>query len=188
MSILQDVMKLIASESIDKMNEDQKAFFDKLMIADDAVRLYGPGKKARNTIMLALNCAPATANNYIQQAQSLIGSTVYTDKKYWKSWAIEGLVKTKNALERKIFKIDEETKEITDDLSDTVDPKWIKEYRELIAEIRATIAYDVEDEIGDELPPAPETVMITDDPTKIGLKPVKMSIDEIMERYGRKKQ
>ena len=185
-TLIQDVVKKIDRNQVDQFTSEEKEFYDRMMFTDDVIRLHGPGKRARLLIMARFNVVPATANNYMQQCQSLIGSTYFNDKKYWKSWAIESLVSMKSALEKKLFQVDEETQEVKFELNESADPKLIKEYREIIAEIRATIGYDEDDPIN-EIPPAPEVVTVTGDPEKIGLKPVKISLEELRAKYGMKK-
>lgn len=179
-----DIIKLITSGRLDELSAEQTEYFRKVQIADDAIRLYGTGKKAKNVICAALNCQASTAFKYMREAQLIIGSTSSADKKYWQAWAVEHLIQTINGLKNKIFAKDDNG-ELTGELLENVSTSYLKLYNDYIKELRETIGYD-DIETEEEKPIVPELIMITGDPKSIGLKEIKLTAEQIAEKYGTK--
>lgn len=179
-----DVIRLITAGRFDDLSEEQHEYFRKIQIADDAIRLYGTGKKAKNVICAALGCQASTAFKYMTEAQLVIGSTSASDKKYWQAWAVEHLIQTINGLKDKLFKKDDNG-ELTSEFVDNVSTSYLKLYNDYIKELRETIGYDDIEEQKD-LPIVPEIILISGDPKSIGLKDIKLNPDEVLEKYGPK--
>lgn len=179
-----EIIRLVTAGRFDDLSPEQHEYFKKIQVADDAIRLYGTGKKAKNVICATLGVQAGTALKYMQEAQLIIGSTSAADKKYWQSWAVEHLIQTINGLKEKIFKKDDND-ELTGEFVENVSTSYLKLYNDFIKELRDTIGYnDIEEE--KESIPVPEIILISGDPKSIGLKDIKLTADQIAEKYGPK--
>lgn len=101
------IAQAIESKSVDQLTEIQRRLLVNMSIADDIIRLYGPGKKATNIICHKTSLQKTEVYKLIGTAQAFYGTHVIYKKKYWKGLLCEKLYAEIVALEKEIFFIEE---------------------------------------------------------------------------------
>lgn len=128
---------------IDAMDEKDQLVYEMINFADDQVKLYGPGKKAADVVATKFNVSKSLGDRICRSAQILFGSRRKFEKDYWKSYAIEKIVRAIQRMEKEMGIDDESEKEGKTPTG--VSAQMMKSYQGLIKELRETIGYDKDD-------------------------------------------
>lgn len=178
------IIKLVIDGKPDLLTADQVEYLRKLNIVDDLIRIYGPGKECKRLIQQQLDCSPHTAVSYIVEAQRFLGATAMFEKNYWKTFAVDSLVRIINLTRETMIELNEETGK--ESLKATVTGRELKALAELLKELRQTIGYDNIEESEIEEEKIPDLIVLSSDISVLGLKPTGLSREEIVKRFGPK--
>ncbi len=171
------IIKAVHEDNIQSLSGDEILLMERLSAADDFIRLYGVGKKSRQMLMEKFNVTQHMADVIMRDAQMFYGSTSIYEKSYWKSFAVEQLVKVINATQKSF--LDE-----NGSLKKNITGRELKALAELLKELRNTIGYDKEEtnvDLGDDA----DVLILTTDIQVLGLKPTGLSREQILERFHR---
>jgi hypothetical protein len=181
-----EIIKMVTEGNSDMLTPEQREYLSKINIVDDLIRVYGPGKECKRLIQERLDCAPATAVKWIIEAQTYLGATAHFEKNYWKTFAVDTLVRIINLTQESMIGTDKETG--AQFLSASITGKELKALAELIKELRQTIGYDKIEDLPIDEAKIPDILTITSDITVLGIKPTGLSRDEIEKRFGLNKE
>jgi hypothetical protein len=169
-------IKMITDGTPELLTDEQRQFITNLNIVDDILRLYGPGKKAKALIQEKLDCAPSTAQRWIVDAQTFLGSTAMFEKNYWKTFAVDTLVRVISAARESFFI------EKNGETTFKADGKELRALAALMKELRETIGYDKDDVELEEVK-MPDVLILNTDISTLGLKPTGLTRDQIIDKF-----
>lgn len=151
------------------LSESDQILYERINFADDLIRTWGRAKAKQMLLKKYEGISERTAYRIINDAIHVFGSMAKAEKDYFRNTAVDKILRALSGVEKTLFKEDEDGGVIAID-----DPKNVKAYTELLAELRKTIGYDKEDDIGapdwDKIGANP--IFLTLDPREVGIEMV----------------
>lgn len=175
------ISEALSKRTIESLDERLQEKYFRISAADDIIRIHGINQRSVRMLATRFDISHPIAKQLMNEAQQLFGSTKTHEKDYWKTVALDWLIRMITANNKRMF-ITNQDGELTDEFKPGIGPKDIESFSKLQRELFRLLgtAKDGDDPIDQALP---ELILITANPEDIGLKKSQMSVKELRERF-----